>query len=267
VSDQRPSVAPLPPYLRLVLAPNPGPMTLDGTNTWVVGDPQQSPPVVVDPGPDDDGHLAAVLAACGGRIAAILLTHRHRDHSGGAAALAATAGCGVRSADPTLQIGPAALQEGDEITVAGARLRAYATPGHTSDSLSLLVSGADSVTRLLTGDTVLGRGTTVIARPDGDLGSYLRSLEVLDSLVVASRVTEILPGHGPRLADPRRCLAYYRTHRRERLAQVRAAVEAGDRTPAAVVARVYAEVDRSLWPAAEQSVAAQLDFIAKGDPT
>lgn len=259
------SLPQLPSYVRLLVAPNAGPMTLDGTNTWVVGDPGRAAPVVIDPGPDDPGHREAILAACSGRVAAVLLTHRHADHSDGAAALAEAVGCGVRASDPAFRIGPAALDDLDEIEVAGARLRAYATPGHTSDSTSLLLTGEDSVTWLLTGDMVLGRGTSVITHPDGNLDSYLRSLDLMETLVRSERVAEILPGHGPRVAEPGPWLAFYRHHRLERLAQVRDALAAGDRTAAEVVARVYADVDRSVWPAAEQSVAAQLDYLTRSE--
>ncbi len=136
-----------------------------------------------------------------------------------------------------------------------------ATPGHTSDSRSLLLTGADGVVRLLTGDMVLGQGTTVITHPDGNLGAYLESLARLQHLVAERGVVEILPGHGPVVTDPAGWLAYYQDHRRERLDQVRAALADGARTPAEVVARVYADVDRRVWPAAEQSVRAQLDYL------
>jgi len=235
---------------------------LEGTNTWVLGEIEAGPPVVVDPGPADEGHLQAVLAACGGRIAQIVLTHRHLDHSAGAARLAQVAGCGVRAADPALVVGTLPLADGDELQVPGGRLLAYATPGHTSDSCSLLLIGQDGVTRLLTGDTVLGRGTTVIATPDGDLRSYLHSLALLAELVAERSVSEILPGHGPRVASPGSWLAYYRDHRLERLEQVRGALASGDATVAEVVARVYRDVDRALWPAAEQSVRAQLRYLS-----
>ena len=135
-----------------------------------------------------------------------------------------------------------------------------ATPGHTSDSTSLLVTGPAG-RWLLTGDMVLGRGTTVITYPDGDLGAYLHSLEVLLDLVREHAVTAILPGHGPVVTDPEGVLTFYREHRRQRLDQVREALRHGDTTPAQVVARVYADVDRSVWPAAEQSVRAQLDYL------
>lgn len=248
--------------LQLVRAPNPGPMTLEGTNTWVVGDPEAGAPLVIDPGPLDPSHLDAVLRACGGRIALIVLTHRHADHSDGAARLAELAGCPVRSADSRFQIGPDPLADGDRYEVAGASLTAHATPGHTSDSFSLLIRGEDA-SWLATGDMVLGRGTTMITHPDGDLASYLDSLTLMESLIHAEEVAEILPGHGPRVESPLDWLAFYRSHRLERLEQVRQALVAGDRTPADVVARVYADVDRAVWPAAEQSVAAQLEYLSR----
>jgi glyoxylase-like metal-dependent hydrolase (beta-lactamase superfamily II) len=264
-SDEGVRSGPLSPYLRLVLAPNPGPMTLDGTNTWIVGDPGRAAPVVVDPGPLDPAHLEAVLQACGGRVADIILTHRHHDHSDGAARLAQLAGCGVRAADPAFQVGPRSLTTQDRFEAAGASMTAHATPGHTSDSFSLLLVGEDGVNRLITGDMVLGRGTTVITRPDGNLGDYLRSLGLFEELVQSAGVRQILPGHGPVVEAAAELLAFYRAHRLERLEQVRQAWAAGDRTPAAIVARVYAEVDESVWPAAEQSVAAQLDYLQRSD--
>ena len=255
--------APLPPYLRVVPAPNPGPMTLEGTNAWLVGDPDEAPALVLDPGPDLAEHREAVLAACGGRAAGVLLTHRHPDHADGAAALAARAGCGVRARDPEQCVRGERLSDGEVLTTGATTLRVVATPGHTSDSCSLLVEGPDGARWLLSGDTVLGRGTSVIASPDGHLGDYLRSLERLAALVAEHRVREILPGHGPRVADPAERLAGYQRHRFERLAQVRAALAAGDRTAEQVVARVYADVDRAVWPAALQSVRAQLLYLAE----
>jgi glyoxylase-like metal-dependent hydrolase (beta-lactamase superfamily II) len=253
-------VAELPSSLQRVRAPNPGPMTLEGTNTWILGDPAVGPPAVLDPGPAIPSHVEAVLAACTGRISVILLTHRHRDHSELAAELAERAGCGVRAADPKLRVGPAGLADGDRLELPGLSVEVVATPGHTSDSRSLLVV-AEGLTWLLTGDMVLGRGTTVITHPDGDLGAYFTSLDRLEALVSDRNVVEILPGHGPVVPDPAGWLAFYRSHRLERLDQVRAALAGGARTPAQIVAAVYADVDRSVWPAAEQSVRAQLDYL------
>ena len=144
------------------------------------------------------------------------------------------------------------------LTSGGCELRVVATPGHTADSLSLLLTADGG---LLTGDTVLGRGTTVIAG-DGSLGDYLRTLDELRALSDEAGLRVLLPGHGPLLSDPAGVIDYYIAHRRERLDQVRAALATGARTPAEIVAVVYAEVDRALWPAAEQSVRAQLDYLA-----
>jgi glyoxylase-like metal-dependent hydrolase (beta-lactamase superfamily II) len=255
-----PSEASTVPHVQLIRAPNPGPMTLDGTNTWVIVD-QHDGALVVDPGPAIEAHLQAVLAACTPRLVAIVLTHRHLDHSEAAAMLAERAGCGVRAADPQFRIGPDGLEGGQLIKVGTLNLEVFETPGHTSDSRSLLLSGQDGVSLLITGDMVLGRGTTVITYPDGNLGAYFDSLDLLERLVRTRNVAELLPGHGPIVADPLRWLSFYRDHRRERLDEIRAALAAGDRTASEIVARVYADVDRSVWPAAEQSVRAQLEYL------
>ena len=248
------------PYIHLIRAPNPGPMTLDGTNTWVITDANQGA-FVIDPGPPIQSHVNAVLAACRSRLITIVLTHRHLDHAEAAATLAERAGCGVRAADPQLRIGPDGLDGGDRLSLGAITLEVIETPGHTSDSRSLLVTGPDRVCRLVTGDMVLGRGTTVITYPDGDLAAYFDSLDRLERLVTTRNVTELLPGHGPVVTEPVAWLSFYRRHRLERLDQVRAALAAGDRTAGEVVARVYAEVDRGLWQAAEQSVRAQLEYL------
>ena len=248
------------PYVQLIRAPNPGPMTLDGTNTWVIADPEEGA-LVIDPGPSIEGHLAAIVAACTPRLRTIVLTHRHLDHSEGAALLAEQVGCDVRAADPHFRIGQDGLDGGQLITVGALSAEVIETPGHTSDSRSLLLSGPDGVHRLITGDMVLGRGTTVLTHPDGDLGAYFDSLDLLEELVKTRNVVELLPGHGPTVTDPLPWLSFYRRHRHERLEEIRAALAAGDRTATQIVARVYAEVDRSVWPAAEQSVRAQVDYL------
>ena len=255
-----------------VLAPNPGPMTLNGTNTWLIAEPGSAVAMVVDPGPDDEAHLARVrelAVAAGQRIGRILLTHGHLDHSAGAARLAALTGAPVMAVDPALRRGPdesrarrgvadSGLGPGDVLTEAGCELRVVASPGHTADSVCLLLP-ADGA--LLTGDTVLGRGTTVIAE-DGSLADYLTTLDRLRALADEQQLSTLLPGHGPLLADPAGVLDFYISHRRERLAEIRAALAAGDRTGEEIVARVYADVDRSLWPFARWSVRAQLDYLA-----
>ncbi|MFG3094891.1 MBL fold metallo-hydrolase [Streptomyces sp. NPDC048202] len=246
-----------------VLAPNASPMTLDGTNTWIVAEPDSDLAVVIDPGPLDDGHLREVVdiaEKAGRRIALTLLTHGHADHAEGAARFAEITGTRVRALDPALRLGDEGLGAGEVVTVGGLELRVIPTPGHTADSLSFHLPADQAV---LTGDTILGRGTTLVAHPDGRLGEYLASLRRLRSLTVDDGVHTVLPGHGPVLEDAQGAVEFYLAHRAHRLAQVETAVENGHRTAEAVVAHVYADVDRSLWPAAELSVRAQLDYLGE----
>jgi glyoxylase-like metal-dependent hydrolase (beta-lactamase superfamily II) len=249
------TLRPVTPYASVLLARNPSPMTLDGTNTWLLRAPGSESCLVVDPGPADEAHLRAVAEAAG-RVAEILLTHGHPDHSEGTAALRELTGAPVRALDPAQRLGGAGLGEGDVVAAAGVELRVLATPGHTSDSLCFTLD--DSV---LTGDTVLGRGTTVVAHPDGRLGPYLDSLRRLRDLGTRT----VLPGHGPELPDLGAVAEAYLAHRAERLEQVRAALESlgPDAAAADVVRVVYADVDEVLWPAAELSVRAQLDYVRR----
>ena len=234
----------------VVLAPNPGPMTLDGTNTWVLRAPGATGCLVVDPGPLLEEHLAEVAAL--GPVEQVLLTHGHADHSEGARRFAELTGAPVRALDPAMRLGDEGLGEGDVVVGGGLELRVWATPGHSSDSLSFLLDDA-----VLTGDTVLGRGTTVVAHPDGVLTDYLASLR---RLAEVGELT-VLPGHGPELPDAGAAAERYLAHRAQRLEQVRAAVAEGATTAEQVVERVYADVDRALWPAATLSVLAQLDHL------
>ncbi|WNZ09605.1 MBL fold metallo-hydrolase [Streptomyces sp. 11x1] len=246
-----------------VLAPNASVMTLDGTNSWVVSEPDSDLAVVIDPGPLDDAHLRNVVATAekaGRRVALTLLTHGHPDHAEGAARFAELTGTNVRALDPALRLGDEGLGAGDVVSVGGLELRVVPTPGHTADSLCFHIPADRAV---LTGDTVLGRGTTVVAHPDGRLGDYLDSLRRLRSLTVDDGVHTVLPGHGPVLEDAQGAVEFYLAHRAHRLAQVETAVENGYRTPGDVVAHVYADVDRSLWPAAELSVRAQLEYLTE----
>ncbi|MGH3305075.1 MAG: MBL fold metallo-hydrolase [Streptosporangiaceae bacterium] len=246
---------------RCVLAPNPGLMTLDGTNTWLIAEPGSALVIVIDPGPDDETHLRRVIAGVADRdqrVAEIVLTHRHLDHSAAAPRLAELTGAPVRAVDPQFRLGSEGLAAGDVLAVGGCELRVIATPGHTSDSVSLYLP-ADGV--VLTGDTVLGRGTAVIA-DDGSLSDYLESLHRLRLLADQTGLNTLMPGHGPLLADPASVLDFYLGHRAERLDEVRAALAAGDRTPAKIVPRVYAAVDQALWPFAASSVRAQLRYLA-----
>src|SRR5690606_3664670 len=156
------------------------------------------------------------------------------------------------------RLGGGGLVRGGVRRSGGLELRVVPTPGHTADSLSFHLPADGAV---LTGDTVLGRGTTVVAHPDGRLGDYLDSLRRLHSLTTGGGVETVLPGHGPVLDDAQGALDFYLAHRASRLEQVETAVRTGYRTAPEVVAHVYADVDRSLWPAAELSVRAQLDYL------
>ena len=244
---------PVTPYASVLLARNPSPMTLDGTNTWLLRAPGSQSCLVVDPGPDDAEHLRAVVAAAG-EVTEILLTHGHLDHSAGAAALRALTRAPVRALDPAQRLGGEGLGEGDVVAAAGVEVRVLATPGHTADSLCFAVGDA-----VLTGDTVLGRGTTVVAHPDGRLAEYLDSLRRLHDLGTRG----VLPGHGPELPDLAAITSAYLAHREERLEQIRAALDqlGPDAAAMDVVRVVYADVDPVLWPAAELSVRAQLEYL------
>ncbi len=263
------------PGVVCVLAPNAGPMTLDGTNTWIIAGDRQA--ILIDPGPEDDEHLEAVrheLEVRGTRLIDIVLTHGHADHSEGAVAFADAFDCGVRAVDPHHQIGAGGLVPGDVLSIDGAQLTVVSTPGHSGDSASLVLVTPHG-SGLLTGDTVLGRGTTVVAHPDGRLAEYLTSLHLLRAQSEIAGATHVLPGHGPALADPVAVIDYYVAHRAERLEQVAAAVAViTTQTPAvsqddlvqAVVEWVYIDVPRVVWPAATLSVRAQLEYLReRGD--
>lgn len=245
-----------------VLADNPGIMTLDGTNTWILREPGTSRSgagrsVVVDPGPADEDHLQAVLAAAGD-VALVLFTHRHGDHTDAVDRFTELTGAPSRAVDPAFCRDADPLTDHEVIEVDGLMIEVVATPGHTTDSVCLLIEAEGT---LLSGDTILGRGTTIIAHPDGVLGSYLDSLARIRELVTEDLVSRILPGHGPVIDRPADVVDFYLEHRANRLDQVRAAMDAGATTPSQVVRTVYADVDESLWPAAELSVAAQLDYL------
>jgi len=249
------------PTATCVLAGNPGPMTLDGTNTWVLRVPGERVALVVDPGPALDAHVEAVLEVLdGAAVARVLLTHGHPDHAEGAEAFARRVGAPVAALDPAHRLGDEGVVDGDVVTAGSLELAVVGTPGHTADSLTFHLRNDAA---LLTGDTVLGRGTTVVAHPDGRLGDYLRSLHRLRELSAETGAAHVLPGHGPALGDPVGAIAAYEAHRHDRLDQVRRALDDGAVTARDVVERVYADVPREVWPAAELSVQAQIAYLER----
>ena len=255
VSDRPWSGGRVSPRASCVLAPNASPMTLDGTNTWLLAEPDAHEALVIDPGPLDEAHLTAIDRAARDldlKISVIALTHDHIDHAEGAAELAARTGAEVlawRSGN---------LATTQSLVVDGLEVEVLPTPGHSADGVTFYIRADEA---LLTGDTVLGRGTTVVAWPDGNLGHYLDSLQFLRDTAADARL--LLPGHGPTLDDPAQILTDYVEHRQVRLQQVREALGAGARTPDEVVDVVYAGLDPALRGAALLSTRAQLDYLAR----
>jgi len=240
--------------VRLVRAPNPSPLTLEGTNTYVIGERM---PIVIDPGPAIDEHLEAVLDEAG-QPSLVLLTHHHPDHAEGAERFAAMARAPLAMyADhpPGVCATAAAIADGQRIDVDGTALVTVYTPGHSSDHLSFYLEAERA---LLTGDHVLGRGTTVVAHPDGDMAAYMRSLERARDL----HATKLYPGHGPIVDEPDAVLDYYIAHRIEREQQVLGAIDAGLGEVGEMVERIYAAYDRALHAAAALSVRAHLGKLA-----
>lgn len=228
-----------------VLAPNPGLRELEGTNTWIVGDP---PVIVIDPGPDDETHLREV-ARTAGRVGAIVLTHDHPDHAPGARPLAEMTGARVYAHRPAGDV--ERLRDGESVSAGSATLSVVATPGHTPDHLSLFMAGTRS---LFTGDAVLGRGTSVIDPPEGDLVAYLRSLRRMREL----RPRTIYPGHGPVVLRAIAKLDEYLEHRAAREEQVLSALGDAWRTPEEMVLEIYEGYPAEVHDLAARSVLAHL---------
>ena len=227
-----------------VLAPNADVYTLDGTNTWVVGG---SPSIVIDPGPEIPSHLDEV-ADTAGRVAAVLVTHDHPDHAPAAAAFAERVGA------PLLAFrldGAEHLRDGQEVRAGSVGLTAVHTPGHTSDHLAFVEGESRS---LFSGDAVVGRGTTFIDPPGGDLAQYLRSLERMRGLGART----IYPGHGPVVFDADAKLDEYVRHRAEREEQVLGAMADAPSTIDGMVERIYAHYPPEVRPLAARSVLAHL---------
>ncbi|HUH24498.1 MAG TPA: MBL fold metallo-hydrolase [Brevundimonas sp.] len=263
------------PLIQRVIADNPGPFTFTGTGTYIVGrDMPGASVAVIDPGPEDEAHLHALLRAVKGRtVSHILVTHTHRDHAPLSRALAeAVGGAPILAAaphGPTLhasdQMDQASMDEdddadfkadvilsdGDRIGGDGWTIEAMATPGHASNHMAFILREENA---LFSGDHVMGWSTTVVAPPDGDMTAYMASLD----RVLARGFSTIWPTHGPAITQVAPFLKAYRHHRLEREAQIMARLAAGDETIAQMVPTLYAAVDQRLWPAASLSVLAHL---------
>jgi glyoxylase-like metal-dependent hydrolase (beta-lactamase superfamily II) len=228
-----------------ILAPNPGVRELEGTNTYIVG---EAPAVVIDPGPDDERHLLEV-ARTAGRVGVIVLTHDHPDHAPGATRLAETTGAPVRAIRPPA--GGDRLRGGEVVSSNGVALHVVPTPGHTPDHAAFWSEDAGV---LFTGDAVLGRGTSVIDPPEGDLVAYLRSLRRMRELAPRT----IYPGHGPIVLGGTAKLDEYLEHRAMRERQLLEALEDGAKTIDELVSLIYAEYPRDVLELAARSVLAHL---------
>ena len=268
------TAVPVAPRVRRLTAQNPGPFTFHGTNTYLVGDAGSL--AVIDPGPDDPRHLAALLEAIGGaRVSHILVTHTHRDHSPGAAALAAATGAPRLAAGPHRPARPPrpdetarldaggdtdfvpdiALADGALVEGDGFTLTAVATPGHTGNHLAFSLDGEEW---LFSGDHVMAWSTSIVAPPDGAMADYMASLARL----AARPERAYLPGHGGAVTDAPAYVAALAAHRRGRERAIRARLAAGDETIPAIVRAVYVGLDPALEPAAGLSVLAHLEDLA-----
>ncbi len=263
----------------VLLCANPGLMELDGTNSYVLRGGPGEPAVVVDAGPKKPkAHLRRLGRVPG--VELVLTTHRHGDHTGGVRRLSERLpGVAFRAWSAEFCVGAPPLTDGERIEVGSLTIEVLHTPGHTGDSVSLMVTTSDGRRRLLTGDTILGRGTTVLDPTDGTLRDYLGSLDRIikraespgdgvESTGAGARPITLLPAHGPDHPDVLPVARAYRTHRLDRLAQIERALDelgvtAEQARPKKIVEHVYADVDRSLWPAAKMSVRTQLAYLRR----
>jgi glyoxylase-like metal-dependent hydrolase (beta-lactamase superfamily II) len=265
------------PGARRLTAPNPGPFTATGTNTYIVGFGRVA---IIDPGPDIPSHVDALLASLAGEtVSHILVTHTHRDHSGAVPGLKARTGAAVLSGGPhrlsrALFPGEAnilddandighrpdvILGDGDVVTGDGWRIEAIATPGHTANHRAFALPDAGLI---FSGDHVMGWSTSIVAPPDGDMGDYMESLDKM----AARPESRLLPGHGPPVEDAHARIAELRRHRLAREAAILDRIHAGDTTIPAMVASIYRDIDPGLHQAAARSVLAHLEvLVQRGD--
>lgn len=237
--------------IRNLTAPNPGPFTLDGTQTYLLGET-----AVIDPGPSIDTHIAAVREAMPA-LRTILITHRHGDHAPATVPLKNATGAKVYAPRGVLDdsIVDVRIAGGDFVDVEGERVEVIATPGHTNEHVCFLTPAGD----LFTGDTILGFGTTAIFPPDGHMGDYLRSLATLR----AREPRRIFPAHGPVRDDAVALIDEYIAHRLERERQVLDAVTGGATDVSAIRTRIYPDLDERLHRAAEIQITAHLIKLAE----
>lgn len=255
-------VRPVTEFASVLLRDNPGVMELDGTNTWLLRAPDSPTAVVVDPGPPRSKKHVRAIAEAAGEVELTLITHRHFDHTGAIKRMRKETGAVHRAHSATVSHGAPRLTDREVIEAAGLKITALHTPGHTADSMSFLVEW-EGRRAVLTGDTILGRGTTVLDPTDGGLGDYFHSL---NRLIVEASDATLLPGHGPDHPELGPVAKFYKAHREERLDQIRQALDELKVTPKQakpmkVVRKVYADVDPELWPAAKMSVKTQLQYL------
>lgn len=255
-------VRPVTDFASVLLCHNPGMMTLEGTNTWILRAPGHEECVIVDPGPKGKKkHVKAVAAQ--GKVVLGLITHRHYDHTGAIKLFGEQTGAPIRARAEKYNRGAPPLRDREVIEAAGLRITVLHTPGHTGDSVSFVVEH-EGQKAVLTGDTILGGGTTVLDPQDGTLRDYMNSL---NRLIVEGEGAALLPGHGPDHPELIPVARFYKSHREQRIDQVRAALDelgesAATVKPRKVVKKVYADVDKKLWLAAKMSVKTQLAYLS-----
>ena len=248
--DASRTVDPVTDTLTCLVAHNPSPLTLEGTNTWIWAGHNGC--VIVDPGPEDPVHLEAILAhVCERPITAIVLTHDHEDHSGNADALSQASGTPISSArTQTLPAGELAV-----LGTQSSRVRVVPLPGHTADSVGIIFVQEKTIA---TGDTIFAYGSAMIDWPDGSLESYLSSLVRLRTIIIDYGLTSIIPGHGSVIDDPLSQIDLYYQHRLDRLQQVSQVM---DQPLDSIVSAVYGDLGFELRDAARRTIQAQLEYL------
>ena len=258
------------PGIARLTAPNPGSFTFHGTNSYIVGHDDLA---IIDPGPDSDDHLAALLRAINGRpVRHILVSHTHRDHSPLAKRLATETGASTHAEGPHRAARPSdspsplesgsdtdfvpdvRLKDGNVLSGNGWSLRAVFTPGHAANHMAFALEGTGV---LFSADHVMGWSTTIVAPPDGSMADYMRSLDKL----IARNDTLLLPGHGGAIAQPTSFMRGLKEHRLAREAAVLERLRLGDRAIGEIVAAIYRDIDPALYPAASLSVLAHLEYL------